>query len=187
MQRALCVFFFCMLFLYDNISAQTLNSSWKKDLESSLQEFMDCQTKNNGVPCLGYVGKVLSTIYKVNDFYSAHSNRYMTTTEISSFLKASEQWVDLGKPYDQKTLQTAQEYANAKRAVVAVYQNSQGMGHVVVITPGQLLPSGSWGLNVPNAASFFAMEPQKSFTEKALSFAFAKNMIKDVTIYGRNY
>jgi hypothetical protein len=166
--------------------AQSINATWKKDIQNALQEFLGCEESNNG-QCTGYTGKVLNMIYQVNDFYSQKSKRYMTTNEIVSFLKSNDQWTDLGKPYDQKTLETAQQYANSKKAVVAVYHNSDGLGHVVVITPGQLLPSGSWGLNVPNAASFFATDRQRSFTEKALSFAFAKNMIKDVTIYGRNY
>jgi hypothetical protein len=58
---------------------------------------------------------------------------------------------------------------------------------VVVITPGELRASGSWGLNVPAAASFFPADPLKSFVDKGLSFAFAKNMLKDVMIYGRKY
>lgn len=163
--------------------SQTINSNWKRDVEASLEEFTQCE----GAACQAYTGKVLNTIYKVNDFYSSQLNRYLTASEIADFLKSATKWSDLGKPYEQKTLDAAQEYANAKKAVVAVFQNSQGIGHVVIITPGELSPSGSWGLKVPNAASFFAAEPQKSFVDKALSFAFTKNMIKDVTIYGRNY
>lgn len=165
--------------------AQTINSNWKQDLTTALNQFLNCD--GGGKECSGFAAKALNTVYRINDFYSQQSGRYMTVNEIAAFLNDSEKWTSLGKPYDQKILQTAQEYANAKKAVVAVYRNAQGIGHMVVITPGQLQPSGSWGLNVPNAASFLAAEPGKSFIDKALSFAFAKNMMKDVTIYGRNY
>lgn len=165
--------------------AQTVNSNWKQELDAALNQFMNC--KDGGKECSGFAAKSLNTIYRINDFYSQQSGRYMTVNEIAAFMNDNEKWTSLGKPYDQKILETAQEYANAKKAVIAVYRNAQGIGHVVIITPGQLQPSGSWGLNVPNVASFLTSDPQKSFINKALSFAFAKNMIKDVTIYARNY
>ena len=167
---------------------QSLNNNWKKELSSSLDEFLRCgDAKEPGAECIGFAAKSLNTVYRINDFYSQKSGRYMNTNEISAYLKDSDKWTSLGKPYDQKILETAQNHANAKKAVVAVYQNANGLGHVVIITPGDLQPSGSWGLKVPNAASFLSSEPQKSFIDKALSFAFAKNMMKDVTIYSRVY
>jgi hypothetical protein len=131
------------------------------------------------------MGESLKKIYKVNDFYSTQSGRYMTASEISSYLKSDDNWKLIGPTYDQKTLVTAQDMANAGKPVVAVYMNSAGIGHVVVITPGQLQPSGSWGLNVPNVVSFFPSQPDKSFVDKGLSFAFGKNLMKDILIYGR--
>ena len=126
------------------------------------------------------MGESLKKIYKVNDFYSTKSGRYMTATEISSFLKESDKWKLIGPSYEQKTLASAQELANSGKAVVAVYVNSAGIGHMVVITPGQLQQSGSWGLNVPSVVSFFPSQPDKSFVDKGLSFAFGKNLMKDI-------
>lgn len=162
-------------------SGQTLNPSWNAELKAELQEFLGC--KEN---CNRYIGQSLNTVYKVNDFYSTKQNRYMVVSEIAAFLKGSDKWTMLGPAYDQKTLVTAQEHANAKKAVVAVYLNAEGLGNVVIITPGELQPSGSWGLRVPNAASFFASQPDKSFVDKGLSFAFGKNLMKDILIYSRN-
>ena len=170
------------------LQAQSLNANWKLDLATSMQQFQECQNGNKAsIDCNAFTGKSLNTIYKVNDFYSEKAGRYMTVNEIDKFLKDSQNWTELGKTYDQKTLDIAQEFANAKKAVVALYQNSEGIGHVVVIIPGSLQLSGSWGLNVPSAASFFTVDPSKSFTNKALSFAFSKSMMKDVTIFARNY
>lgn len=166
--------------------AQTINQNWRQELNSSLQKFLTCAVSKE-TPCVNFTGESLNTVYKINDFYSQASRRYMTTNEIANFLKNSDKWEALGQSYDQKTLSTAQEMANAKKAVVAVYQNAVGVGHVVLITPGELKPSGSWGLSVPTAASFFTVEPEKSFVDKGLSFAFMKPMLKDVHIYARKY
>ena len=184
--KPLTLFTILIYSITNSAFSQTLNTSWKGDIENSLQEFLACPDKKEGV-CAGYTGKSLNMIYKVDDFYSAKLNRYMSVAEIAKSVKGNSKWTNLGKPYEQKTLDHAQELANSKRAVIAVYENSQGVGHVVIITPGKLLPSGSWGLNVPNAVSFFPMEPEKSFSQKSLSFAFTKTMMKDVTLYSRTY
>lgn len=108
-------------------------------------------------------------------------------SEIANFLQGSDQWKMLGRGYDQKALVEAQTNANAKKAVIAVYMNSDGIGHIAIILPGELQPSGSWGLNVPNSASFLLMEPQRSYVNKGLSYAFAKSHLKDVVLYVRAY
>jgi hypothetical protein len=177
-----------ILILVISAQAQSINNNWKQELNKSLEQFLQCGSATaSKSECSTYSAKALNVVYRINDFYSQKSGRYMTINEISEFLKNSDRWISLGKPYDQKILETAQVYANTKKAVVAVYQNAQGIGHIVLITPGQLQLSGSWGMKVPNGASFLTTEPHKSFIDKALSFAFAKNMMKDVTIYGRIY
>lgn len=177
-----------MLFFVFSSNGQSINQNWKQDLTTSLQQFLQCTaTSQTPKPCTSYTAESLHTVYKINDFYSAQAKRHMTTNEIATFLKSSDKWEVLGQSYDQKTLTAAQEHANAKKAVVAVYVNSAGVGHVVLITPGELRPSGSWGLSVPSAASFFTVEPEKSFVDKNLSYAFMKQMLKDVVIYGRKY
>lgn len=173
--------------LLSSASAQTLNANWKQGLTNALQNFMDCQKGSaDKAACAKYQGEALKLVYNVNDFYADKSGRYMTPTEIAKFLKESSTWTALGPVYEQSTLKQAQDHANNKKAVVAVYQNAAGIGHVVLITPGTLQPSGSWGLNVPNVASFFIPQPDRSFVDKGLSFAFTKNLMKDVTIYVRN-
>lgn len=166
------------------LQAQSLNTNWNADLKTSLEQFLLC--KDGPQVCSKFIGQSLNTVYKVNDLYSSRLGRYMNASEIANFLKESKQWTMLGHSYDQNILTQAQDHANAKKAVVAVYMNASGVGHVVVITPGKLQRSGSWGLDVPNAASFFATQPDKSFVDKSLSFAFGKTMLKDVLIYTRN-
>jgi hypothetical protein len=167
---------------------QSINANWKQDLSVSLEEFLKCtETMTDGNRCINFIGESVQKVYKINDFYSQKSARYMTVSEIASFIKDSDKWSSLGHSYEQTALSAAQEYANAKKAVIAVYLNASGVGHVAVITPGELRASGSWGLQVPSAVSFLTTDPEKSFVDKGLSFAFAKNMLKDVVIYGRKY
>jgi hypothetical protein len=169
-------------------NAQSINGNWKQDLTLALQEFANCQkASGSSTGCNKFIGESLNKVYKINDFYSQKSGHYMAVPEISKFLKETDQWTLLGPSYDQKVLTTAQDHANAKKAVVAMYMNAAGVGHVVIITPGQLQSSGSWGLSVPNVVSFFPSQPEKSFVDKGLSFAFGKNLMKDILIYGRNY
>jgi hypothetical protein len=168
--------------------SQSLNTNWKQDLTNAMKTFLDCQdTLNNNIGCSKFLGESLHIVYRVNDFYSQKTGRYMVAAEIASFLKSSNQWKLLGPSYDQKTLTQAQEHANAKKAVVAVYTSTSGSSHVVLINPGVLQSSGSWGLSVPTATSFLLSQPDRSFVDKGLSFAFGKLLMKDVSIYARNY
>lgn len=180
-----CLFFF---FTATNLLGQTLNDNWKADLDTSMKEFMQCERSGgNGNPCAKYMGASLNTVYKVNDFYSKDADRYLYVNEISKFLSESSDWTAIGHAYEQKTLETAQKNANSQIATVAVYLHESGVGHMVVILPGELQPSGSWGFNVPNSSSFFSAAPNRSYTNKALSYAFGKNLMKDVVLYSRKY
>lgn len=169
-----------------HLQAQTLNASWKQDLQKALTEFVNCKDAGNN-DCGSLTGESLKKVYNINDFYSSSKKRYMAASEISSFVKENGKWSELGPSFDQSVLEAAQQNANNKKAVVAVYQDESGLGHVALIVPGQLTPSGSWGLKVPNTASFLASDPQRSFVEKGLSFAFTKSMMKDVVLYVRKY
>jgi hypothetical protein len=166
---------------------QSVNANWDSELKNSLEKFLLCTNTPETKDCAKFLGESLETVYKVNDFYSSKSARYLNSSEVATFLKGSKQWSMIGHAYEQTVLKEAQDEANAKKAVVAVYTNESGIGHAVVITPGKLQLSGSWGLNVPNAASFFLPQPAKSFVDKSLAFAFAKAQLKDVLIYVRNY
>lgn len=172
--------------LFTSAYSQSLNTNWNQDLNTALKEFLACEgTSQERAECVHFIGESLNTVYKINDF--SKSGKYMSTNEISDFIKNSAKWKSLGPSYDQATLTKAQELANAKKAVVAVFRNAEGVGHVVLITPGELQTSGSWGLRVPNSASFFPKDPSKSYVGKGLSFAFARVMMKDITLYAREY
>lgn len=176
-----------LIIITSSVYGQGLNPNWNSDLKNSLQQFLTCQRTQDEQACAKYLGESLQTVYKIKDFYSPKLGRYMKAGEIATYLKETKQWTKAGHAYEQNVLKLAQDQANSKKAVVAVYMNQEGIGHVVVITPGELQRSGSWGLDVPNAASFFLTQPDKSFVDKSLAFAFGKTMLKDIVIYTRNY
>lgn len=167
---------------------QALNENWKQDLNTSLEQFLSCTSATGEkYQCSVFIGESISKVYKTNAFFSDKLSRYLRINEIPRALDATGQWKSIGYAYDQQALVEAQNEANKHKAVIAVYTTPSGIGHIAVILPGKLQYSGSWGFNVPNAASFFFNESSKSFVDKGLSYAFAKNMIKDVVLYAKNY
>lgn len=176
--------------LYFSVSyGQRINSRWEQDLNKELEQFKACDTTliKGMNPCNIYVGQALKTVYQIDDFYMKEQGRYMLISEMSEYLKSNKNWKFLGHGYEQKALSEAQDFANAKKAVVAIYLNPEGIGHLSIITPGELKTSGLWGFMVPNSASFFLVSPEKSYINKGLSYAFSKNLIREVLIYGRSY
>jgi hypothetical protein len=168
--------------------SQSLNQNWKRDLEISLDKFRQCtQTKAEKYQCSGFIGESIANVYKTNAFFSDKLSRYLHINEISKSSLETGPWASIGYAYDQKALEEAQKQANANKAVIAVYVTELGVGHIALILPGKLQFSGSWGFNVPSAASFLFNDSEKSFVDKGLSYAFSKNMIKDVILYVRKY
>jgi len=169
--------------------AQNFNNDWKTKLSNALAEFQSCDdgTSTGVSPCNKFIGQSVKTVYNIDDFYSESLGRYMLVSEISDFVDKNDQWQVLGPAYDQEALKEAQERANSKQAVVAIYLNEDNIGHMSLILPGDLKPSGSWGFQVPNSASFFPTNPENSYIGKSLSYAFGRSHIKDVKLYVRNY
>jgi hypothetical protein len=182
--RKLTTLFPIIFFASIVCTAQSLNSNWTSDLEAELKEFTSC---DDDMDCYEFSGKALQVVYKLNDFYEPQQKRFMHVGEIIAFLRESKSWTMLGPAYQQDVLDKAQQYANGKKAVIAVYPGTNGVGHVALILPGELHASGSWGLSVPNSASFLTADPAKSYVGKGLSYAFTKHHLKDVVIFARNY
>ena len=167
-------------------NAQSNSQNWRKDLEGSLQKFIECtNSAGEKYECSSFIGEAMAKVYKTDAFYSQKLNRYLRINEISKSMVENGQWNQLGFAYDQEALTEAQKQANANKAVIAVYATSSGIAHIAVILPGKLQYSGSWGFHVPNAASFLFNDSEKSFVDKGLSYAFSKSMIKDVVLYSK--
>ncbi len=184
------LFFICIFsFLSISVTGQSVNNNWQKELDQALSAYKQCSESatEKETQCANAAGEVLKTVYRLNDFYLKSDERYMVVREVADYLGKDKKWELIGHAYEQNALDRAQELANKKHAVVAVFPGNTDDGHVSVILPGNTLASGTWGLKVPNSASFFVHAPQKSYVGKALSYAFTRGMIKDVLIFARNY
>jgi hypothetical protein len=157
-------------------------------LEKSIDAFKRCMQNpdNQTYTCNQFIGESIQTVYKIDDFYAHELGRYLNGTEIYSFVESSDQWEMLGYAHDQKALDIAQDNANKNKAVIAVYLDKEVMkGHSALILPGKKFGSENWEMDVPNTLSYFMNDPQSSYFNKGLSFAF-KNAVKDsVLIYTR--
>ncbi len=172
-----------------SLYAQRIDKNWNSKLNASIAQFRACEnTTEAGVnSCNQYIGKTLKVLYQLNDFYSKENDRYMLAGEMQDYLQHSNRWVFLGKGYEQEALTKAQQRANEKKAVVAVYRDASGEGHLAYILPGELQTSGSWRLQVPNSAAYFIDQPERSYSHKALSYSFPRSSIQSVSLYVRKY
>ncbi len=157
-------------------------------LENSMEAFKRCHQnlENEVYTCNQFIGEGILTVYEIDDFYAKNLGRYLSGTEIITFVASSDQWQFLGNANDQKYLNEALSYANKNKAVIAVYMDDvEKIGHTALILPGKLVKSPSWELDVPNSISYFMNDPQKSYFNKGLSFAFKRTIKGSVLLYGR--
>ena len=166
--------------------SQQLTRQWDTKLRDQIETYKSC--KNQADPtnkCFHQIGQTLHTLYSLRDFYDASQQRYMTISEIAAYVKESSQWTLMGQSWEKEALLQAQELANQKRAVIAIYLSEEGLGQLAFVLPGEMMPSGSWGMPVPNSAAFVAQTPDKSYSGKGLSYAFPRRLIPQVSIYAR--
>jgi hypothetical protein len=164
------------------------DNSWQADVQHMLSEFMACQTPiDDQSPCNVFLGRALQRVYGISDFTdSARPGGYMSANQIATYVTVDSKWTSLGNASSQANLTQAQGYANLMKAIIATY-TAPGNGHVCLILPGMLQASGSWGLNVPNSASFFLNNPMASYVGGPLSKAFSADKKGNVNLYGRNF
>ncbi|MEQ9168773.1 MAG: hypothetical protein RLO12_21125, partial [Fulvivirga sp.] len=86
-----------------------------------------------------------------------------------------------------ETLVKAQELSNSGKAVLVVLKgDTPADAHVSLLLPGDLQNSGSWAMRVPNVSAFFTHNPDNSFVNKSISYAYTKSMMLNLEIYARN-
>jgi hypothetical protein len=151
------------------------HTDWEKDRLVACQESDPTSTQN---PCHQFVAQALEQVYSVNDF--SNGGEYLRPSQITELVSKSADWIEIGPGSDQQTLTTAQERANEGIAVIAVSPL-----HAALILPGQLIPSESWELEVPNSAGFFPRSPQGSYVGRNLSYAWQETDSVDVKLYYR--
>lgn len=147
----------------------------------------DCESckassKKNLLDCKHFTAKAICEFYEIDEFKDGQGFiDYNAMHDI--ILGKFGTWVLLGDAKNQNVLKVAQEKANNGQATVAVSTKS-AYGHVVIIVPGHLEAGKSWGLDVPNCASFFMVKNLKSFSSKPLNYAWRSS--DDIKIYSRS-
>jgi hypothetical protein len=185
------------LFVYTPLSPASMSTmkrevmaqDWKADVERMLQEFLSCATPiDDRSPCNVFLARALDRVYRIREFGDpARPETIMRANEIADFVAARpDQWVALGNGDSQSALDQAQGYANRGKAIIAVWKNpaAGGVGHVALILPGDQANSASWGLRVPNSASFSLDRPADSYVGGPLSKSFSNQKKAQVKLYG---
>jgi hypothetical protein len=172
--------------------------SWTNTLLNAIAEDAFCSQASSDAAfaatsaCNIFVGRVLQKVYSVSDFVvtpSRPDRPFYTANEIATLLKSGvwSGWSELGNADDQDNLSQAKALADSEKLVVAVWQNpnQNAAGHIALIGPGPLTPSGSWGLNTPVAASFVLNRPLKAFLGQPLACAFGSDKTADVHLWAK--
>ena len=174
----------CIILLHFNGRAQGAN--WEQTLNQTMGEFKTCMSSEDKNVCQTYTARAIRQVYKINDFYNSSSKTDMSPFEIQEFVKGSSNWTDVGQAYKSETLIKAQELSNSGKAVLVVLKgNTPADAHVSLLLPGELQNSGSWAMRVPNVSAFFTHNPDNSFVNKSISYAYTKGMMLNLEIYAR--
>lgn len=178
MKRSLlCVIGLCVTGLMLGMGAALAQECKKTEYSSEQQQYMDaavkqqslCQSKTDA-SCRSFLAQSVEHIYGIKDFGS--DANFASAPEIGKRVSTDATWEHIGSASDPEVLKKAVSSANCGQAVLAVMTSDAG-GHIAMILPGAMSPSGGWKMDVPNSASFFMNNPAKSYTGKPLSFAFA--------------
>lgn len=139
-------------------------------LENIQKDYDACKAlETDDRECNQFTSEAICRFYEIQDFKK--NERFIDYSEIKHVVTLNGGlWEPIGLATNQDALETAQENANNVRATIAF--DPLKSDHVSVILPGKMQNSSSWGLNVPNSASFFVHKPE-SYINKGLSYSFA--------------
>lgn len=139
-------------------------------LEEIQADYEACKSNESAKKeCNRFTAQAICRFYEIDDFKL--DGEYSTYREIKDVVTLNPGiWKPIGLATDQANLKEAQENANNTKATIAFDPSKSN--HVAIILPGQLAKSGSWGLEVPNSASFF-VHKTSSYINKGLSYSFS--------------
>jgi len=163
----------------------TGNEYWKTGYLNIIYQELVCkpdEPEQDRSPCNFFASNLLERGWGFTDF--KNEGEYKSANQIAEFLYSDANWRALGSGDSQSTLTKAQEYANEGYPVFAVFTGNPN-GHITIIIPGSLAASGSWGLNVPNSASFRLDSITLTYVGKRLSTSFRASDKSMVMLYAR--
>ncbi len=152
-------------------------------IEDLIAEFETCRNEStkNLLDCKHFTAKALCEFYEIDDFIDGSG--YVDYHDMHKIILGElGTWKTVGPATSQEALKEAQDYANNGQATVAISKRDK-YGHVAIILPGHLKAGRSWGLDVPNCASFFLVKGLKPFSNKPLNYAWSNN--QDIMLYTR--
>jgi len=154
-----------------NIKIKAIN----QEASSYVTRFITCKsTATKRSHCRNTITEAISTIYNVNDFKNPKGN-FKIYDSIHPIIKRSKKWMNIGAATTQSNINKAIEHVNNGKLALII-DTAESYGHVVVVQPGKVTKSGSWGLKLPNVLSLLSYKPEKSFQNKSLAHAIKKNV-----------
>jgi hypothetical protein len=183
-----------------NISAPE-TVAWVNKLIGAIGEEESCNTEGpqetlQSGACNIFVGRVLERVYGVTDFVVTPpqaDKKFYVANEIATLLEAGvwNDWSQIGTGDQADALKTAKVEADRGRLVVAVWRNPQAdqPGHVALVGPGPLVPSGQWGPPGTPPAAQFRLNPGDNaggnFLGKPLACSFRGQIRAEVKLWVR--
>lgn len=140
-----------------------------KILEEIQGDYDQCKaTESEDRECNYFTAEAICRFYQIDDFEK--DGGYVSYREIKDVVTLNGgSWEPIGVATSQDDLDKAQKNANDTKATIAFDPNKTN--HVAIILPGEMSTSGSWGMDVPNSASFF-IHKAESYVNKGLSYSF---------------
>ncbi|MDH7447748.1 hypothetical protein [Aquimarina sp. 2201CG14-23] len=143
------------------------------DLNKEVENFIICKkaaTERND--CRNSITKVITKAFGLTEFNDQKLG-YMVYDSIRPIAARSRNWLQLGS-VNQETIDQALAHAN-RGGLALIIDTAETYGHVVMIVPGESKKSGSWEMSLPNVLSLTNYKPEKSFSNKSLSYAMKKS------------
>lgn len=148
-----------------------LNSSI--DLSNEVASFIACKkAAKKPTDCRNNISKIIAETYGITDF-DDDTIGYVVYDSIQPIVKRSLTWKNLGS-VSQETLNKAEEHTN-NGGLSLIINTSSPYGHVVMLVPGESRYSGKWEMNLASVLSLNNHNPEKSFVNKSLAYAFKKS------------
>ncbi|WP_299312762.1 hypothetical protein [uncultured Aquimarina sp.] len=157
-------------------STGSINSSIKLtslDLALEVENFITCKkTATERNDCRNSITKTITKAFDLTEFNDSKLG-YVIYDSIHPIAERSKNWLQLGT-VNQETINQALAHTN-RGGLALIIDTAETYGHVVMIVPGESKKSGSWDMKLPNVLSLTNYKPEKSFSNKSLSYAMKKS------------
>lgn len=139
-------------------------------LEEIEEDYNACKmNESDDSNCNHFTSEAICRFYEIEDFKK--EGGYVSYRDIKDLVTLNGgAWKPIGIATNQDDLDLAQDNANNAKATIAF--DPSKTNHVAIILPGNQEKSGSWGLEVPNSASYF-VHKHECYFNKGLSYSFS--------------